>query len=82
MRRTTLLADDDLLVEFKRMAKAAGRSTAQLMREALEEYIRARQPGAPRPLSFVGLGRSGRSDISERVDELLWQDHEALRPQR
>lgn len=82
MRRTTLLADDDLLLELKRIARAEGRSTAQLMREALEEYVRARQSQTSRPLSFISLGRSGRSDISERVDELLWQERDESGPKR
>lgn len=73
MKRTTLLADEDLFQEFKRLARAEGRSAAELMREALEDYMKARRGGG-QALSFIGLGRSGRSDISERAEELLWQE--------
>jgi hypothetical protein len=40
-----------------------------IVREALEAYLE----GQPKPElpSFAGVGDSGRSDLSERVEELL-----------
>ena len=41
----------------------------ELLRLAMERYI---LPGQRQPLpAFVGIGDSGRSDISERVDDFL-----------
>ena len=41
----------------------------ELLRLAMERYI---LPGQRQPLpAFVGIGDSGRSDISERVDNFL-----------
>jgi hypothetical protein len=46
---------------------------AFLVREAIVEYLAARRPSAALP-SFVGIAESGRSDIAERHEELLWTD--------
>lgn len=41
----------------------------ELLRLATDLYM---DPGRIRPMpAFVGIGDSGRSDVSERVDELL-----------
>ena len=51
------------------MAAREGRSTAELVREAVAEYTSRRGPGRlPRSL---GAGRSGRGDVSEEADRLL-----------
>lgn len=75
MKRTTLFADAGTLLELKRLAQEQRRPVAQLVREALEEYIQARRrPG--RRLSFVGIGESKTGDLSEQVDEHLAKIYE------
>ncbi|MGQ0562639.1 MAG: CopG family transcriptional regulator [Gemmatimonadota bacterium] len=54
---------------LKALAEAEGRSTAELLREAVREYAQKRAAAA-RPRS-IGAFRSGRADLSERADELL-----------
>jgi hypothetical protein len=54
---------------LKALARAEGRSTAELVREAVSEYAR-RQGERPQPES-LGAGHSGRDDLSERAEELL-----------
>ncbi len=51
------------------LAEASNRPTAELIREAVSEYVR-RHAAAPRP-SSLGAGRSGRSDLAERAEEFL-----------
>jgi predicted DNA-binding protein len=51
------------------LAAADGRSTAELIREAVAEYVRRR--GEPRLAVSVGSGRSGRRDMAERSEELF-----------
>lgn len=53
---------------LKAMARAEGRTTAELVREAVALYVARR--GTRRPAS-IGAGRSGRADLSERAEELL-----------
>ena len=71
MRRTTILADGELLVEAKHLARMEGRPFTALVHDALTEYIQRHRPR--RKLSFVGIGRSGYADTSERHHEILAQ---------
>ncbi len=72
MKRTTIFADDDLLIELKELSREEGRSVAELVREALQEFIVRKKPDA-RKLSFIGIGRSGKKNIAARHEELLWK---------
>ena len=67
--KTTVYLDAADYRRLKALARAEGRSTAELVREAVAEYAR-RRAGAARPRS-VGAGRSGRGDLSEVAEELL-----------
>jgi len=69
MKRTTILAPDELLLELKYLAKQQGKTVTIVVQEALADYVAARR--SPRKLSFIGIGDSGQTDVSERFDELL-----------
>jgi len=71
MQRTTIFADENLLREIKDLAKQEKRSTADVIREALFQYLNTKKTPAAR-LSFIGIGDSGRRDLSEKHEELLW----------
>lgn len=54
---------------LKSLARAEGRTAAELIREAVAEYTRRHaSPAVPRS---VGAGRSGRGDVAERAEDLL-----------
>jgi hypothetical protein len=72
MKRTTIFADPALLAEVKALSIEQGSSVAQVVREALTEHI-ARKRAAPKRLSFVDAGRSGRRSVAERHEQLLWR---------
>jgi hypothetical protein len=42
-----------------------------VIRTALQEYA-GKHLGTAHVPSFLGIGRSGRKDIAERAEELLW----------
>jgi len=71
MKRTTLFADEELLRSLKHIADEEGISVAEVIRRALDKFVAQRQKSS-KQLSFVGIGRSGRKDVSERCEELLW----------
>ncbi len=71
MKRTTIFADEELLTALKHIADEEGVSIAETIRKALDKFVAQRQKSRKKP-SFVGVGRSGRKDISERCEELLW----------
>jgi hypothetical protein len=67
--KTTVYLDAADYRRLQRLARAAGRSAAELVREAVAEYARKHAgPGRPRSL---GAGRSGRKDLSEQAERLL-----------
>ncbi len=73
MKRTTILADEGLMLEARRLAEESGRSVTAIIHEALAEYLTRHRPQS-KPISFIGIGRSGRGDIAERAEEILAAD--------
>jgi plasmid stability protein len=74
MKRTTIFIDEGIERELRLVARRRGRSVAAVVREAIAREVAAE---ARRPLSFVGAGDSGRHDVAERHEQLLF---EALEP--
>ena len=71
MKRTTIFVDEELLNALKHIADEEGVSIAETIRRALDRFAAQRQKSR-KHLSFLGIGRSGQKDISERFEELLW----------
>ncbi len=72
MKRTTIFADENLIRELKEISQEENKSMAETVREAIENYI-LQKKGKKKKLSFVGIGDSGRKNISEIHEELLWK---------
>jgi predicted DNA-binding protein len=66
MQRTTVKISEELDARLRHEARRSGRTISEVTRDALERYLVENDR-----LSFAGVGRSGRSDISERVEEIL-----------
>ncbi len=73
MKRTTIFVPEPLERDLQLYARSERKPVAFVVREALAEYLAARQPASAMP-SFVGIGQSGRSDTAERHEELLWTE--------
>lgn len=67
--KTTVYLDRGAYRRLKALAAERARPVAELIREAVGDFA-LRQSHAERP-SSIGIGRSGRGDLSERVDDLL-----------
>lgn len=61
-KRTTILADADLLDRVDRLARQTGTTKTTLITTALEAFL-AEHEGHP-SLGFVGIGRSGHGRLS------------------
>ena len=66
MNRTTIKLPDDVDAKLRHEAQRRGITISELTREAIETHL-----GRPRRLGAAAAGRSGRDDISERIEEIL-----------
>jgi hypothetical protein len=66
MKRTTVKLPDDLDARVRHEAARLGITISELTRQSLEERV-----GGRRRLLAAGAGQSGRTDISERIEEIL-----------
>jgi plasmid stability protein len=71
MKRTTVKIPDDLDAQLRHEAARRGVTISELTREALEAHLR---PKGRRRLLAAGAGDSGRSDISEKIEEILREE--------
>jgi predicted transcriptional regulator len=69
MRRTTVKLPDDLDARLRHEAQRRGMTIAEVTRTALEEHLGVDR--RRRRLGARAAGRSGRSDISERIEEII-----------
>jgi hypothetical protein len=70
MKRTTVFVEDRVFDGLRAIARRRGITLAEVTREALSAYVSKHASGR-KPLSIIGIGRSGRQDIAERAEELL-----------
>jgi len=67
MHRTTIYLDDEIRQRVQSLAQTEGVTQAAIIRRAVRTYVLGRRK-TPR---CVGLGQSGRGDLSDRAEELL-----------
>ena len=67
MKRTTVKLPDELDAKLRHEAERRGITVSELTREAIEDHL----GGHGRRFRAAGAGRSGRDDISERIEEIL-----------
>lgn len=76
MKRTTVFLYEPTECDLKALARQQGRPVADMIREAITEYVAREKGKARRPLRFVAIGRSGHTDTAERHEELLFASSE------
>jgi predicted transcriptional regulator len=67
--KTTVYLDAAAYRRLRQLARRQRRPAAELVREAVAEYVRSRAP-ARRPRS-LGVARGGRANLGQRDEELL-----------
>jgi len=72
MQRTTVKLPDDLDARLRHEAQRRGVTVSALTREAIETLLDS--PRGRRRLLAAGAGASGRSDISERIEQILAEE--------
>jgi predicted transcriptional regulator len=67
MKRTTVKLPEELDAKLRHEAERRGITISELTREAIQQHLNA----GKRRLEAAGAGKSGRDDISERIEEIL-----------
>jgi metal-responsive CopG/Arc/MetJ family transcriptional regulator len=71
-RKIQIYLDPEVHQDLKERARAEGISLSELIRRVAKDYLR--KEAAPKDyLAIVGLGQSGKADISETHDDYLAQ---------
>jgi transcriptional regulator of met regulon len=68
MVKTTVYMDSEVALTLRQLAAIQRRPQAEIIREAILAYTKS--AGRPRPKG-VGAYKSGRTDISERAEDLM-----------
>jgi len=66
MKRTTVKLSDETDALLRHEAQRRGMTISELTREAVQAHL-----GSRRVLGAAAAGRSGKNDVSERVEEIL-----------
>lgn len=69
LKRTTVKIPDALDARLRHEAERRGTTIAEITREALEAHLGS--SSTRRRLRAAAAGHSGRSDVSERIEEIL-----------
>ena len=69
MKRTTVKLPEELDARLRHEAARRHTTVSELTREAIESHLGGRR--TKRRLTAAGVGHSGQSDISERIEEIL-----------
>lgn len=77
MKRTTVKLPDHLDALLRHEAQRRGLTISELTREAIAHHLGT--SGGRRQLGAAGSGRSGRDDVSERIEEILTSEVGASR---
>jgi predicted transcriptional regulator len=70
MKRTTVKLPDELDARLRHEAQRRGTTVSDLTREAIEAHLGGGGKGRRRLLA-AGAGRSGLSDVSEQIEQIL-----------
>jgi hypothetical protein len=70
MMVTIEIREDNLVKALKEVARQQNKTVDEVATDALTRYLQGEQPIA-HPYSFIGIGHSGKGNISTAVDETL-----------
>ncbi len=78
MKRTTIVVDEETLIDLKQLAQQQRRSTSSIIREALSQYVveqHAKNPPQNPLLGLIALGESTQpTDVADGGDEAMLRD--------
>jgi hypothetical protein len=64
------IQENELAQAIEQLAAQREKTVEEIAKDALQHYL-SEQPSTPPAYSFIGIGRSGKTNLSEQVDEIL-----------
>ena len=71
MKPTVIYLPQETEQVLEQLSLQGGKTPSEIIQEAIQFYVVNKKKTLPK---CVGMGKSGISDLSERVDELLWKE--------
>ena len=71
MKPTVIYLPQETEQVLEQLSLQGGKTPSEIIQEAIQLYVVNKKKTLPK---CVGMGKSGISDLSERVDELLWKE--------
>ncbi len=79
-RRTTILAEPELLARVDHLARRTGRTKTDIVRAALLAYLEETEEAAPATLPFIAIGQSGHGRVSIDARRIAARELGSTRP--
>lgn len=71
MKPTTIYLPEATEASLQELAQTTGKSIPELIQEVIDAYLIQKSNKLPKS---VGMGSSGRSDLSSQTEQLLWTE--------
>ena len=71
MKPTTIYLPEATEASLQELANTTGKSIPELIQEVIDDYLTQKLNKLPKS---VGMGSSGRSDLSSQTEQLLWTE--------
>ena len=71
MKPTTIYLPEETQITLQQLSKEKGKTIAEIIQEIVINQINTQAKKLPKS---VGMGASGKGDLSSKVDELLWTE--------
>lgn len=71
MKPTTIYLPEETEASLQELANRTGKSIPELIEEVINDYLTETSQELPKS---IGIGASGRSDLSSKTEQLLWTE--------
>jgi metal-responsive CopG/Arc/MetJ family transcriptional regulator len=71
MKPTTIYLPEKIEANLQELADSTGKSVSEIIQELITNYLTQTSIKLPKS---VGMGASGRSDLSLKTEQLLWTE--------
>jgi hypothetical protein len=71
MKPTTVYLPEETEADLQKLATQTGKSISEIIQELITDHLTKKTPKLPKS---IGMGSSGRSDLSSKAEQLLWTE--------